>query len=388
MHLFFFISIILVVIVSDATANAASTDGQRPVPVVKLVGSPKVRSTTDTVDAVISCLLEDSGDFIDLRLDAKPAGGGEPFDRDVVEHRLKIDETLSDWIIVNRGHHRVSGLKQGVYTLRVQARLLGKAWSKEVRVHLHVEGREGTSWLLYGVLTMLVVPSAYYTRVILRKRASRRLREYERVRADERRRIARDLHDDVGSGLARIVVLSDAVAAGGSSQETAAIIANTAREVIENVRTIVWVTKSENDSVDAMLSYVRDRVSELLRDHDVALIYEDEQPLIGVLNATARWNVMMCIKEIATNIVRHSKATAVRMYVSCQRGYLSIRITDNGIGFSMNLAEASGGLAHIRDRMLEIGGTAGIGSRHDEGTNILLIVPIEQHADIVNESVQ
>jgi signal transduction histidine kinase len=183
-------------------------------------------------------------------------------------------------------------------------------------------------------------------------------------------------------------VLSDAVAAGGSSQETAAIIANTAREVIENVRTIVWVTKSENDSVDAMLSYVRDRVSELLRDHDVALIYEDEQPLIGVLNATARWNVMMCIKEIATNIVRHSKATAVRMYVSCQRGYLSIRITDNGIGFSMNLAEASGGLAHIRDRMLEIGGTAGIGSRHDEGTNILLIVPIEQHADIVNESVQ
>jgi signal transduction histidine kinase len=54
----------------------------------------------------------------------------------------------------------------------------------------------------------------------------------------------------------------------------------------------------------------------------------------------------------------------------------------------MNLAEASGGLAHIRDRMLEIGGTAGIGSRHDEGTNILLIVPIEQHADIVNESVQ
>lgn len=380
--------LLLIIPVDDGSASLLDVTAESPIPVVELVQSTEARTTTDTVDAVVRYVLHEASDAIELRLRSVSDNGKKQENIGAVEHRFKIEGMLSDWIMVDRGYHRVTGVKQGVYNLRVQARLPGKAWSKEVRIHLHVERPGGTSWLLYGLLTILIVPSAYYTRVLFRRRSLQRRQEYERIRADERRRIARDLHDDVGTDLARIVVLSDAVAAGGGSNETATAIAETAREVIERVRTIVWVMKSENDSVEAMLSYVHDRVSELLRDHEIAFTYENDQPMPCAMNGTARWNVLMCIKEIATNIVRHSKATAVGMHVSCQRGYLSIRITDNGIGFSIDDVEANGGLLHIRDRMLEIGGTAGIGSRQTEGTNILLVVPVEQRTQMEGELVQ
>ena len=388
MHISLLIIILLVVLAGSGLASTSDAPGRGPVPIVELVRSSAMRSTIDTVDAVIRCVLHGPSDVVELRLGSAAslqAGSGSKMH---VEHRLKLDEHLSDWVAVDSGYHRVSGLKPGLYNLRVQARYPGQAWGEELWIHLHVEREHAASWWTYAVVAILVIPSAWYVARFRKKEKVRRQKEDERIRADERRRIARDLHDDVGSGLARIIVLSDAVAANDDTNHAAATIAETAREVIESVRTIVWVMKSENDSVAAMLSYIRDRVSELMRDHGIAFTCDDELPGTCTMQARSRWNVMMCIKEIATNIVRHSKATAVRMHVSCQRGYLSIRITDNGIGFSTDDVEAGGGLIHIPDRMLEIGGTAGIGSRQDEGTNILLVVPTDQHERIFGDTGQ
>lgn len=377
MHVFIVISILLVAVICDARAYPARTDAQHPIPVVELVRSPDVRSTIDTVDAVIRCVLHDAGDAVALRLGAKAERGATSRDVDAVEHRLRIDEVLTDWIIVERGYHRLSGLKQGIYNLRVQARYHGQEWGTEVRIHLLVERRQPVPWLLYGLLATLAIPSAYYGRLWMRRRAAAKQEAYDRVRADERRRIARDLHDDVGTGLARIVVLSDAAAAADGTNESAATIAETAREVIDRVRTIVWVMKAENDSASATLSYVRERVADLLHDHGITFHFNADLPSDCALNEKVRWNVMMCIKETATNIVRHSKANNVWMHVTCSKGYISVRMTDDGVGFDTDNVRAGGGLTNLRERMAEIGGTAGIGSREDEGTNILLVVPAE-----------
>lgn len=375
MGLYLSISILLVVMLRSGAASAFDGAARGPIPIVKLVHSSVARSTTDTVDAVIRCVLHDPSDDVESCLGAKVGDEAGVLDGDTLEYRLKIEETLSDWIMVDGGYHRLSGLKQGVYNLRVQARHPGRVWGEELRIHLHLERRQRTPWLFYGFMVMLGLPSAYYARLWYRRRAAERQLAFDRVRADERRRIARDLHDDVGSGLARIVVLSDAAAAADESNETAATIAETAREVIESVRTIVWVMKSENDSATATLSYVRDRVADLLHDHGIAFHYESDLPSDSVMSEQARWNVMMCIKETATNIVRHSMAANVWMQISCSMGYISIRISDDGVGFETEHVRVGGGLTHIRERMAEIGGTAGIGSRQEGGTNILLVIP-------------
>lgn len=375
MGLYLSITILLVVMLRSGAASAFDGAVRGPIPIIKLVHSSVARSTTDTVDAVIRCVLHDPSDDVELRLGTKAGDEAGVLDGDTIEYRLKIEETLSDWIMVDGGYHRLSGLKQGVYNLRVQARHPGRVWGEELRIHLHVERRQRAPWLFYGLIAILAVPSAFYARLWYRRRATERQLAYDRVRADERRRIARDLHDDVGSGLARIVVLSDAVAAADESNQTAATIAVTAREVIESVRTIVWVMKSENDSAIATLSYVRDRVADLLQDHGIAFHFDADITPDCVMIEKVRWNVMMCVKETVTNIVRHSMAENVWMQISCSMGYISIHISDDGVGFDTEHVRVDGGLTHIRERMTEIGGTAGIGSRQEGGTNILLVIP-------------
>lgn len=348
-----------------------------PIPTVRVGGSGLPVSASDTVHALVHHTLTYDQRHVDIQLgatvDSSTGNGHKP-----VEYRIRIQPHHDDWIMVRGRALRVPNLGPGTYTVSAQARYAGMGWGKEVRVLLDVQA-EPTPWpVIYGVLGLGIGLTAWSIRSVVQRRQQQRQQQDEQIRMAERRRIARDLHDDVGTGLARIVVLSDAVAAQQGGNPATAAIAETAREVIASVRSIVWVMKSDDDSLTSLLSYMKDKIGEVLGDHGMVFLCDDSLPNNLTLHSAARWNVMMCLKEIATNIVRHSKATHVHMRVSTVNGYLNMQITDNGVGFDHAAVSARGGLTHIRERMTEIGGTAGIGASPNEGTKILLVVPLQR----------
>jgi signal transduction histidine kinase len=319
--------------------------------------------------------LKHDRDHLDINLRAIHADG-QDVRGEAVEYRARVLPTYAEWIKVPGRSLCIPDIAPGAYTVAVQARYPGTEWGKEVRMLLYIDAEEAPWYLVYTILGVSVVLMLWSARTVLHSRSATRAQELERVRMAERRRIARDLHDDVGTGLARIVVLSDAVASQHGADPTTATIAETAREVIENMRSIVWVMKTDDDSMTTLLAYMRDKIGEVLADHGIEFVYSESIVEDAALHSAARWNVMMCLKEIAMNIVRHSKATRVHMRVTSRYGYLNLHISDDGVGFDHVLVKSGGGLSHIRERMTEIGGTAGIGSYPEEGTKILLVVPL------------
>ncbi|MBU3742392.1 MAG: hypothetical protein FGM24_08925 [Candidatus Kapabacteria bacterium] len=371
----FTIGILLTVSFCRVSASNADSSVPPPIPVVHVAGHGGQAKLPDTVHAVVHYKLTHDVPFVDLHIQTE-ALHGDAVHRHDVEYRAMVEPYGGNWMTVSDHRLRLSNLGSGTHTIRLQARYPGMAWGKEVHVQLDVEQSPLSTLSTYAMFGVAMLLSSWGVAKTLRHYREQRLLKDERIRLAERRRIARDLHDDVNAGLARIVVLSDAVAAQREAQDAAATIAETAREVIDNVRSIVWVMKSDDDSASGLMAYVRQKIGELLEDHGIEFVYAYDGCSDLRLSTDVRWNVLMCIKEIAMNIIRHSGAQTVFFTVSCIEGYLNVRICDDGVGFESSRTESAGGLAHIRARMADIGGTAGIGSRPGQGTKILLVIPV------------
>ena len=192
----------------------------------------------------------------------------------------------------------------------------------------------------------------------------------------ERNRISQEIHDDIGSGLTSIRLLSE-IAKVKSMQITnkeMEKISETANALIDKMNEIIWSLNSKNDSLPNLIAYLRHMIVEYFESMPVKLhiIIPDEIPETNVDGKTRR-NIVLCVKEILHNIIKHSKATEVRIQFETYPCF-SISVNDNGVGFNPSLIENfKNGLLNLHNRTGMHGGTCDI-SNHN-GTSILLKLP-------------
>jgi signal transduction histidine kinase len=194
---------------------------------------------------------------------------------------------------------------------------------------------------------------------------------------DERNRISADMHDELGSGVTAIRLMSELAKTKMKGQTLPEIdkISNSANDLITKMNAIIWTMKSSNDSVDNMIAYVRSYTLEFLDNTDISchIEYPDSIPAIE-MSGERRRNIFLCIKEALNNIVKHSKATEVMICFKLGP-HLVIEIRDNGTGLNPDkLREFSNGLANMRKRMETIDGHFSIRNQH--GTIVTLSVPL------------
>jgi signal transduction histidine kinase len=194
----------------------------------------------------------------------------------------------------------------------------------------------------------------------------------------ERRRIARDLHDDLGSDLTEIMLLGELAGQPNTApdkvQDHAKAIATRSRQAAAAMDEIIWTVNPRNDTVPRLA----DRVAEMARRRFEPLpvqlrteIMEDIPDL--PLPATVRHGLFLAMKEAQNNAAKHSGATEVRVGVSCEAGHLVLMVEDNGRGFDpAGLSGSRNGLENMRQRMESIGGSLDIQSRPGEGTRVRL----------------
>ncbi|MCX6629070.1 MAG: histidine kinase [Candidatus Solibacter sp.] len=204
-----------------------------------------------------------------------------------------------------------------------------------------------------------------------------RLLELERVRT----RIATDLHDDIGSSLSQIAILSEVASrlvdpAHVKLAEPLADIAGISRELVDSMSDIVWAIDPERDHVDDLIHRMRRFASDVLSARDIRLKFQspaEEQEL--QMGADPRRQIFLTFKEAIHNVLRHSGATEVSVDSRVEHGWLHLRVADNGGGFNVDRDYDGHGLRSMRERAREAGGRVEIQSGPG-GTSLTLRVPV------------
>jgi signal transduction histidine kinase len=193
---------------------------------------------------------------------------------------------------------------------------------------------------------------------------------------EERNRISADMHDELGSGVTAIRLMSELVKAKMKENTLPEIekISSSANELIIKMNTIIWTMKSENDSLDSLVSYIRGYACEFLDNMniDCSVVIPPKIPNI-ILSGEKRRNIFLCVKESLNNIIKHARASKVTIAFEFAN-QLSVTISDDGVGIDMlKLREFGNGLNNMKKRMERIDGTYHI--ENDNGTVTRLIVP-------------
>jgi len=224
---------------------------------------------------------------------------------------------------------------------------------------------------LAAALLGLTVYSAYRYRL-------GRLLELERIRT----RIATDLHDDVGSGLSQVSVLSEVIRrrvgrAEGVSEQLATI-GSVSRDLVDSMSDIVWAVNPGRDRLSDLTQRMRRHASDVLTAHGAELSFDGPAPGRDVrLGPETRREVYLIFKEALNNIIRHSNCGAVRVTFLISAGALELTLGDDGRGFDPTSDGDGNGLASMRQRAARLGGRLLIESADGGGTTVRLVAPLD-----------
>lgn len=201
---------------------------------------------------------------------------------------------------------------------------------------------------------------------------------------NERSRIARDLHDEIGAQLTRLALLSDMTIEDAADtpnlKDSAEMIAQAARSAHRSFDEIIWSISPRNDTVLRLVNYIRKYTEEFFEKTPVKHHYTVNAPQDNLpLHPRNRHHIFMAFKESLANILKHAQATEVSVNVTVDNQIIQITVTDNGTGFDLQENTKTGeGLANMRERLQDAGGTMQITSSPNTGTKVLFTIPLEK----------
>jgi len=212
------------------------------------------------------------------------------------------------------------------------------------------------------------------SRLYLRQRMAR-------VVSRERARIAADLHDELGGGLTRLVLLGETSRSGVAASrgdELMDRVCDQSRSLLRGMNEAVWLINSERDTFRDLASYVARYAERFFADTPVRCRFEvDAEIPAWPCDIGTRRNLYLAAKEGLHNILRHSGASTAGIEIRRQRHELVFVLHDDGRGFEADAADGSGnGLRNIRRRIEEAGGRLGIESASGAGTRLEFRIPM------------
>src|SRR5206468_1888433 len=205
--------------------------------------------------------------------------------------------------------------------------------------------------------------------------------EQQHALAQERARIARDLHDDLGSSLTEITLL--ATASPGQEMESEEVaerlgtIAGKSRTMVDALDEIVWAADPERDTLASAARYLASYAEEYLGGLGVACRVQIPNSFPDqVLPGQVRHNLFLAVKEALSNAARHSNATEIGFRVQVLENRLQISIIDNGRGFDPAGRSNGHGLLNLRSRLENLHGQCELTSSPGAGTTVSLRLPL------------
>lgn len=236
-----------------------------------------------------------------------------------------------------------------------------------------------TSWFWAAALLAAAGLTVGGWRLVSWRKIKRQLEAAEKQRAveQERVRISRDIHDDLGARVTQISLLTSAAQQkqnlSPEAREDFGSVARMSRELVAALYETVWAVSPENDHLDSLASYLCQLANQMCEQaHLKCRLEVPDFPTDFPVNSQIRHNLVMAVKESIHNTVRHAQATEVSLCVRFDAGRLSVDVTDNGKGFDVSAKRSGNGVRNIERRMATIGGHAAVNSQPNAGTHVHL----------------
>jgi ligand-binding sensor domain-containing protein/signal transduction histidine kinase len=300
---------------------------------------------------------------------------------DSIRYQYKLEGADADWQPLSTQRTvNYANLAPGDYRFLVRAVNAEGVWSQtpsavEFKVLAPI-------WQRWWFLTLAAMVAALAVYSVYRYRLAR-LIEVERIRT----RIAADLHDDIGSNLTKIGILSEVVhqqmnGAEETVAEPISTIARISRESVTSMSDIVWAINPRRDSLRDLVSHMREFAGEMFANCEIE--FEFLAPSSDVylrLGADVRRTVFLIFKEGVNNIVRHADCSKACIELRVEGAHLVLKVADDGRGFDRTEG-AGNGLLSIERRAAAAGGMVEIASSKSSGTKITLRLPIKQRSGV------
>jgi len=289
-----------------------------------------------------------------------------------LKYRLDNDGNDADdsvWYYTNDAQRDIqfNSLKHGNYTLEVIAVQDDETISKNTfTINFSINRVWYNTWPFY---TLIVLIAISFTIAIQQYRL-RQVLKIERVR----RKIASDLHDDIGSTLSSINVYSEIAKTENDNREYIDTIQQNTISIINNLDDLVWNINPKNDVLENMIARMRQFAEPLLADKGIECTFNiDADNLQTAITPDIRTNIYLLFKEAINNAIKHSGCTACSISILQRGKSFILTITDNGKGFDSKIINRHrNGLHNMQQRTADIKGILSINSAPGYGTAVTL----------------
>ena len=179
----------------------------------------------------------------------------------------------------------------------------------------------------------------------------------------ERSRISSDMHDEIGSGITHIALLSELIQTQQKEvpglKKDINVIATSARKLVQTMSEIIWAMNPQNDTLENLLAYIREQSHQYYESMDMhfEIYFPDAVPDIKLSNEQRR-NLYLVTREALNNAMKHSEATCIQLKLEIQKKTCCFSVTDNGKGINEKVNKpGSNGLRNMNKRMEDIEGS-------------------------------
>ena len=284
------------------------------------------------------------------------------------------DENWSNPVSTNSVNY--ASLPPGDYNFKVIAANAMGVWNREpanfqFRITIPFYKRP---WFIFACIAIAAL--LFY---LFRVQRLKQRYEVEKLRL----RIARDLHDDIGSALGSINLMSETanrkLNKSGTNEDVGVAfkkISHYAHTTLESMDDIIWSINPDKDKVGDLLLRMREFVIPLLEENNIEFDFNVNADDYTKVPMNLRRNLFLIFKEAIFNIARHSGCTRVNIKIEIRNRRLSMQVHDNGKGFDPDIPTHRNGLKNMKERATLLAGELKITTRKDQGTSLAFECPI------------
>ncbi len=268
-----------------------------------------------------------------------------------------------------------ANLDEGTYTFYVKACNNEGVWANvPAKLILIIKPPFWHRWWFYLLIAMLVLSGIYI--------AYRYNLNQFRIRLQLRDKIARDLHDDIGSTLSGINIFSkialqkiDSDRQG--SKDLLEKISTRSEKTLDALSDIVWSINTRNDGLDNFLAKAREYLTEVLEASGIAYEIEASSEMESLkLGMAVRKEMYLIFKEAVYNASKYAGCSLIKISLTKNKDTCKLIICDNGKGFDMNEISTGNGIHNMQHRAKKINAVLDIETGTNKGTCITLVFHI------------
>lgn len=254
---------------------------------------------------------------------------------------------------------------------------MARRYQEALNENLRKDNRLKELYLIVAVIITLLVMIIFSLLLYNSKKSASLNRQI--ALKNERERISKELHDDLGSGLTALQIMVRRIAKGakeGEREETLQSIGAVSEGLVDQMSEIIWVLNNTNDTVNGVLANLRVYMADYIEKTglNIALDFNYSCEENYSVNSVLRRNLLLVIKEVFHNVVKHAGASRFSLSATCENKTLHIVMQDDGRGLADDRPSKGNGIRNIQSRISSLQGR--VSFENDQGLQVTIDVPV------------